>query len=161
MPRLSATVRSCGQITSSRGGRVIRSSSACCAPNRRRYYATVRRGRCCYCSLLLGVGEPVGVSFRFDDGAVECQHVNNHRAKPRVGVGLRPAGERLIRGDRDGAVPIRLVRTWNRSSAPRRSRFFGSEVVGETSGPPHHLFTASRLPVNSPPTAPTFRAGQM
>ena len=54
------------------------------------------------------MGEAVGVSSCFDDGAVESEAINDRGAKPRGGECLRPAGEGLVRRDRDGVVLFSL-----------------------------------------------------
>jgi len=47
----------------------------------------------CVLVLLLGVGKAVGVGAGLDDGAAEGEPVHDRCAEPRVGEGLRPAGE--------------------------------------------------------------------
>jgi hypothetical protein len=47
------------------------------------------------------VGQPVGGRAGLDDLSGEGEPVDDGRAEPRVGEGLGPAGERLVRGDGD------------------------------------------------------------
>lgn len=71
---------------------------------------------------VLGAGEGVGVGTGLDDGVVEGEVVDDGRAEAGV-------GERLVQPPNDSLealamlfVSSRSVRTWARSSAPRRSR---------------------------------------
>jgi hypothetical protein len=88
-----------GQGSAGRGGQrdrlaVRRSSRAHLLPPfgvRRRLSGAVAGGE--------GVGETVGAGAGFDDVPGEGQPVDDRRAEPRVGDGLRPAGERLVARD--------------------------------------------------------------
>ena len=50
------------------------------------------------------MGEAVGGASGLDDGAVEREPVHDRGAEPGVGERFRPAGERLVGGDRDRVV---------------------------------------------------------
>jgi hypothetical protein len=66
----------------------------------------------------LGADEPVGIGAGFDDGAVEGQPVHDRGAQARVRERLGPAGERLVRRDREGVRFLPLGQDLEEESGP-------------------------------------------
>jgi hypothetical protein len=54
------------------------------------------------CSFRSGLCEPIAGGAGLDDLSGEGEAVDDGGAEPRVDKGLRPTGERLVTGDRDG-----------------------------------------------------------
>ena len=79
--------------------------------------------------LLAGVSEAVAGGAGFDDGAVEGEPVDDRRAEARVGEGLGPPGERLVRRDRDGGLLFPLGENLEEKFRAAAIQFHVSEFI--------------------------------